>query len=643
MPSYVITDQSTGKRLKLTGDSPPTESEIAEIFAQQQQKQQSSKLLGAARSLTEGATMGWGDEIGIGAAAIAAKISGINKPLSDIYSEMKSNYEQEQTKYEQENPVASTAAKFAGGIGTGIATGGLGLPSAGASTAARLGAYGTTGAASGAITGAGEANEGGRVSGAVQGGVVGGALGAAVPAIGMAAKKGFQTIASRAPSQAPTIVGRQVAKDLADAGLSERSAIAKLRAMGPQATIADISEQTRARAETAAQLPGAANIAAQKYVARNELAGDRVANVIEGVNKGNIDIGNFVEDVIAKTKEEATPAYKAAFDAFSRQDNPITVPPNNLLNRGPTSEKLYNLMSNPIVKRAAESVGVTLDKTKPMGLAEWDAVRKGLDDIGYGKTATNIMGRVEGDVRAARNMSAVVNSELDNLVEKAGKGTLYKDARSIYSGSAKALEAAEQGGKFWNMTAQQIDSTLKKMSKSERDSFKLAGLQKLYNEALKTTEGGSAYVRLFNNTQNKMKIRALLQDDEAFNAIEQTLKNEKQFNMTYKGTTQGSNTAKRLLGAEEAGLDVAPIVTAAQGQPVAAAVQWATRQLKKLQIPESQRKELADVLMTSGPQAEAKIREVMSKMPKDGPDRRILSNILASQIGMASGRGSNGN
>jgi hypothetical protein len=34
MPTYKVTDPTTGKSLKLTGDSPPTEQELEEVFAQ---------------------------------------------------------------------------------------------------------------------------------------------------------------------------------------------------------------------------------------------------------------------------------------------------------------------------------------------------------------------------------------------------------------------------------------------------------------------------------------------------------------------------------------------------------------------------------------------------------------------------------
>lgn len=43
MPTYQITDPDSGKTLRLTGESPPTEQELTEIFAQYQQPQQSAQ------------------------------------------------------------------------------------------------------------------------------------------------------------------------------------------------------------------------------------------------------------------------------------------------------------------------------------------------------------------------------------------------------------------------------------------------------------------------------------------------------------------------------------------------------------------------------------------------------------------------
>lgn len=606
--------------------------------ADPQAQPESNVGLGIARSAVEGLTLGWSDELGTSLAALAVKVSGADEPISDIYSDMMASYKAEQGQFEEEHPYLATGAKVAGGLATGIAGAGKLLPSATAGVGKRLATYGATGAGYGAVTGAGEAEQGGRIRGAAIGGAAGGVLGAAIPAIGMGVTATARKFAERLPSQARTIAGRQVAKDISEAGMDAGTAASRLREMGPKATLADISVPTRARAEHVAQLPGAGAAASKTFIERNVGAGQRVADTIEGLNKGKVDLAQYVDDIIVRTKEQADPAYRKAFDLFDVKTNPITRPAQAITGRGQTSKILYNLSKNKLVKKAAESRGVTLSPNKPMGLEEWNSVKKGLDDIGYGKTTTNVMGRVEGDVQAARKMSGAVVRELDSLVKKGGGGTSYADARKIYSGSAKAIEASEEGAKFWNKTPQQIERALREMPKSERDSFKLAGLQKLYDEALKTTEGGSAYAKLFNNAANKAKIKALLQDDDSFNALESILRREKEFNITYKDVTQGSQTARKMAGIDEAGIDPGPAVTAASGFPGTAAIQWASGKLRQLSLPESQRKELADILMTPGPQALAKLKEVMTQLPPKSADRRILSQIIASQSGMAAGR-----
>ena len=36
MPTYLVTNPETGQKLKLTGDTPPTDADLDQIFSQQQ-------------------------------------------------------------------------------------------------------------------------------------------------------------------------------------------------------------------------------------------------------------------------------------------------------------------------------------------------------------------------------------------------------------------------------------------------------------------------------------------------------------------------------------------------------------------------------------------------------------------------------
>lgn len=69
MPTYKVTDPSTGKTLRLTGDSPPTEQELEQIFSQFEVKPE--------RTFAEKAA-------GVGEAALTAISSGITEPFAGI-------------------------------------------------------------------------------------------------------------------------------------------------------------------------------------------------------------------------------------------------------------------------------------------------------------------------------------------------------------------------------------------------------------------------------------------------------------------------------------------------------------------------------------------------------------------------------
>lgn len=139
----------------------------------------------------QGATFGFGDEI---ESALAAPVLSVmnGKPISENY-EAAHKYAQDQVHQElQDNPGTSIAANLAGGLGTGVAGAGTKAGSALADfigsggRAARIAKGTLAGSASGALYGAGSADEGQRLQGAEQGAASGAAVGGALPAIGSA-------------------------------------------------------------------------------------------------------------------------------------------------------------------------------------------------------------------------------------------------------------------------------------------------------------------------------------------------------------------------------------------------------------------------------------------------------------------------
>jgi hypothetical protein len=193
MPVYTVQDKETGLTLKLEGDSPPTEQELASIFEKQSSSLDKSadavKLEDgswtedpavAGRMVLDGLLFGWGTEAlaGIGATVAASKGEDYNKSYDQLFKTMVA----EEQEYREDYPAASLTLNLAGGIGTGFvgvgralatkgaaaATKGLQSIGMGARTAKGVQALGAS-AGIGAVSGAGAADTGDRLEGAKEG------------------------------------------------------------------------------------------------------------------------------------------------------------------------------------------------------------------------------------------------------------------------------------------------------------------------------------------------------------------------------------------------------------------------------------------------------------------------------------------
>jgi hypothetical protein len=134
---------------------------------------------GLLRSVNQGASLGWSDELaGLGAAAIAASPLGLNKNPVKAYRDRVTEEREALGEYKAEHPRRAMVGEVGGAIGGGVAasllSGGALLPA----MTANLGRTVASGAAAGAVAGAG-ADEGGpidRLGGVVKGGAVGAAF-----------------------------------------------------------------------------------------------------------------------------------------------------------------------------------------------------------------------------------------------------------------------------------------------------------------------------------------------------------------------------------------------------------------------------------------------------------------------------------
>lgn len=179
-----------------------------------------------ARSISQGVTFGFGDELAAAGDATVAKVAdaiGISpetlmvsvneadagKPWSEIYEQRLKGERDLLKGFRETNPVSAIGGEIAGAMPTAVAMpfGAVGRLASTGSLPARIGAGAAIGATQGGIYGFGAGEDGARerVKQGALGSVMGGALGAAAPAVGSVVRGRAQSAANRAVSKvAPT-------------------------------------------------------------------------------------------------------------------------------------------------------------------------------------------------------------------------------------------------------------------------------------------------------------------------------------------------------------------------------------------------------------------------------------------------------
>jgi len=552
---------------------------------------------GTARSYAEGATLGWGDEAGLGLAAAAAS-TATGDDFGDVYGQMRNLYDREQGAFRESNPGLSLGMEMAGGGATG---GGLVKQMADPRAAVRLAKTVVGGAGVGATAGAGFADEEDKLEGAIVGALSGGAVAGMIPLAGA----GWNQLAGAwrryAPKQGEEFARTKLRKILESSGAKNADdVIAKLDAMGAKATLADVDDGLRLQAERAAQRPGEAHRLSQFYADRGKESGRRVAQDIDDLFSGRVKLSDFVDDVVARSEKEAGPLYKSAMA------QPVEM-----------TDELLDILNTPAAKTAlrkaqtiAQNDGVALAADAP-DMRTLDYLKKGLDEV-IDRSGTTAMGKQTPVGRSVAGIKRRLLAEVD------AQNPTYKEARGVYAGLAETKKAAEEGAKFWNKTDQQISSMLKSMSQSERDAFRHGAMQKLYDESKKVTDAGSAYKRLFGDAAKRDKIKAVLQDDEAFTRFEQALLREQEFNSTLQATRLGSQTARRMQ--PEGGIDV-PIATSIRDFALQGARNLAGRVPAQSQSATSS---MAQLLMRPGDDAQEAARLIFREVPNDAKREALI-------------------
>lgn len=466
------------------------------------------------RGIVNGATFGFGDNLGAGARWLGGQV-GLQPELT--YDQALQEVKAQDQAVANASPVSNVAGNVTGAVGMALRIPSLAGTVAGSAgglggVAARTGLAGVEGAGYGALTALGNDQD---VS---KGALLGGALGVGGNLVG----EGTQAVvnALRGPeTRAADYVSRAAQMD----GLTPSSGATRLSELGPEGVLADLGPNMSMQARGAYTRPGEAQtIIRDALVNRGNQAGQRIEGVVNQSLGNQTNVLQTADDIIAARRAAAKPLYDVAL--------PTPVPP---------SEELTSLLQRPsaqaALKQAQNNIldrGGVFDIKNPT-VELLDEVKKALDDV------------IEPARRAGEGAKVSTLTTLKNDIVKFADNVSeeYAQARQAFQGPTQVINALEDGQKVFSnsLTPQQLSRDLASLDDASREAYVQGARQQVQNIMGTARNDANAARSLFDKGYNREKLTLLLGAEEANNLI-RSIDAENAFVGTRGAVLGGSNT-----------------------------------------------------------------------------------------------------
>ena len=506
---------------------------------------------GAGRSLAQGATFGFADEL----EALAKSLSG-----KGTYEQNMAALELAKQTYGQQNPKTALATEIAGGLPYAL------LPFLGTARYAQMakdaaplvragvtaGASAVTGALTGALGGAGAAGVGERVAGAQAGGTLGGLVGGAAPVvtkgIGAAGSKVVDVTSGIpvlqqvgkavgvATGQSVDYANRAKAK-LLEALYRDKVSPADLEKMILAATkpvgIVDIAgENVKSLADVAQKYPSTARQTAKTALEERAAGqGERIQGDISKYLGGFTDPFEYTTVIAQRQKQVSSPLYQKAY-AYGEVTEPSVLKYLELPQFKTAAKEAQTLL-------AAE--GRTVDMSRPT-VETLDNIKRGLDALI--EKETDSFGKVSKLGTIYKNKKNEFLSELDTAVPDFGR------ARAAFAGEAELLDATKLGQDFYKQTAAEANRTFAKLSASEQEAYKVGALDAVKEKITTAKDTADIRKRIFGSPAERSRVSSLFPDDATFKQFEKDMMTESMMRRTQEKILGNSATFERQIAGQ---------------------------------------------------------------------------------------------
>jgi len=502
----------------------------------------------------QGLGMGWGDEA---EAWLRSKALGTN------YDEEVRKIRQGYAEFSRRNPIASTVTEFAGGALPTVAlmaatpfTGGAAAPAAAAAgarsagtlsqLAARYGRNIGAGAATGAVSGAGVADEGDRLGEAGVGAIIGGGVGAALPAVVQAGRSGANFLRSRLSDAEPTIdrfAAERINAALSRTGMTPAEAgdvVAADRARGIPSTLANVDPKMAAVLERVAPRSEATERRVVEAL-EPQIEGSRYRGTVQVQQR--LGAGNLFDDEETISRELRTRAdqnYRAAY-AVGDVDDP----------------KIREMLREPSIveswKEAAELARLDAQRARSNAIMAGDNSFNPSDflirapgDIPDVKTIDYLKRALDARVNSlyasardkptASTEATALSGIRDNLRNRTKEVVPeYKEALNRYAGDVEVRDALRSGFEDFNkLNREEIERLFNRppsaggFSDAEKDAFVTGVNRYLYAQIMNAPTGQNSVGKLIRSPEMAKKLRPLFDSDSHFDLFRAAVEREGQ-------------------------------------------------------------------------------------------------------------------
>ncbi|OYV59498.1 MAG: hypothetical protein B7Z69_06970, partial [Actinobacteria bacterium 21-73-9] len=373
-----------------------------------------------------------------------------------------------------------------------------------------------------------------------------------------------------------TAAGRRVLASLTADGLTVSDALARMRELGPAATLADAGgTNVRGLGEVVAHSPGEGSNLAQKTLqGRMDEQGVRAHSAVTEATGETGAVHAQAEQLMAQRAAAARPLYDKALN----QTVPLT-------------PRLQELLATPDLQRAMKEGVATAQRNAvaagepfnpvdylhpepgaPISMKALDAAKQGIDDAveAYRDPTTGKL-NLDGKGRSINALRAAFVSHLDSANPD------YAAARAAYAGPSQSLDAMNMGAKALNNQPDVTKAAIANLAPGDKKFFLNGFTSALQHKIATNPDGANVVRRIFNNSNIRANIEAAIGDPAAFAKFQAKMEAEATFAATRNQILAGSQTARRLAAQNAQNFDVTPHLAAAAGGNVPGAIAGAAR------------------------------------------------------------------